>query len=169
MTQKIDPRSRKSKEAFPSHHQVLSDFGGQENGRSRARKPLRSVFYFEGTNRKITPFCVKLNFCQSKTNEEPSVLGGSTGLGYKARPFFQTNQNNLAYHPGPVSPDGDGSSLHWTCDSLKMFRANAHQLFLWLVISWTIRTSIYDSSKIVWELVSKDVGEKFKPFSLDQT
>ena len=48
--------------------------------------------------------------------EEPSVLGGSTGPGQKARAFltkqesFPTDQNNLSYHPGPVlPPGGDGS------------------------------------------------------------
>ena len=51
-------------------------------------------------------------------NEEPSVLGGSTGPGYKARPFytvqtfFHSNQNNPVNHPGPVLPTGgDGSPL----------------------------------------------------------
>ena len=49
-------------------------------------------------------------------NEEPSVLGGSAGPRYKARPFltykisFQYKQNTPANHPGPVSPPhGDGS------------------------------------------------------------
>ena len=49
-------------------------------------------------------------------DEEPSVLGGSTGTGLKAGPFltkkksFPIDKNNLAYHPGPVSPPGgDGS------------------------------------------------------------
>ena len=47
-----------------------------------------------------------------------SVVGGSTGPGYKAWPFltkqksFPIYQNNLDYHPGPVSPpNGDGSPL----------------------------------------------------------
>ena len=54
----------------------------------------------------------------SNHNEEPSVLGGSTGSGLKARPFltkqesFPIDQNNLAYHSGPVlPPGGDGSPL----------------------------------------------------------
>ena len=51
-----------------------------------------------------------------RLNEEPSVQGDSTGPGYKARPFliqqksFPIDQNNIAYHPVPVSPPcGDGS------------------------------------------------------------
>ena len=55
-------------------------------------------------------------------NEEPSVLGGSTGPGEKARHFytkkksFPIDQNNLAYHPGPVSRSGvDGSPLVAGC------------------------------------------------------
>ena len=49
---------------------------------------------------------------------EPSALGGTTVPGYKARPslsepnVFLSKSNNLAYHPGPVSPPGgDGSSI----------------------------------------------------------
>ena len=46
----------------------------------------------------------------NRSNEEPSVLGCSTGPGYKARPFlteqksFEINEKNPAYHPGPVPP-----------------------------------------------------------------
>ena len=54
----------------------------------------------------------------SMSNEETSVLGGSTGPRKKARPIlikqknFLIDQSILAYHPGPVSPpSGDGSQL----------------------------------------------------------
>ena len=64
----------------------------------------------------LTPRKLEKSYRKASVNGEPSALGGSTGPGLKARPFwskpnyFRCIQNNLAYHPGPVLLPGDGDT-----------------------------------------------------------
>ena len=83
-------------------------------------------------------------------NEEPAAKGGSTGPGWKAKPFLSkpnfssVKDNYLAYHPGPISPPGDdGSPLkeHFR----KVMACSSPDFSLVGESSWLICTTAVDS------------------------